>query len=359
MVVSGFLGSGKTTGMLALTGHINSTGGKACIITNELGMNQVDTNFSLRSNFSVTEIPDKCICWVMDDLVDKLNRLRRTENPNLIMSDIPGCGVGALAHVYHVLERKHAREFALAPFTVMVDPGRLKELMRHNADKTLPDELGYIMETQLAEADLILLNKIDLLSEAEIDEMLAFLREWHPETEIIPISARNGINIDKWASVVLTEGSKLKETPIDMDKFVAAESLLSWYNRRLSATSADGAGKDMNIFISDLVEGVRERLIKTGSNIPHLKIFANSGEDYTKVSLIGVEREAEFARKMENKAESLRVIINARSTAGTKELDSLMHEAMVAAAGKSALNTNVFSTECFSVMDKVNEAGAH
>jgi|WetSurMetagenome_2_1015567.scaffolds.fasta_scaffold00155_19 hypothetical protein len=60
-----------------------------------------------------------------------------------------------------------------------------------------------------------------------------------------------------------------------------------------------------------------------------------------------------------NESESLRIIINARAAAGTSALDSLMHEALVAAAMKSALNTNVFSTECFSVMDKVNEVGAH
>lgn len=359
MVVGGFLGAGKTTSMLALTRYINSSGKKACIITNELGMNQVDTNFSMKSNFSITEVPDKCICWVMDDVVDKLNRLRRTENPDLIMSDIPGCGVGALDHVYHVLANNHANEFSLAPFTAIVEPKRLKMLMNHNTDKTLPDELSYLLEIQLAEADLILLNKIDLLSKPEIEEMIGFLRKLCPGTEIIPISAREEINIDQWAAHSLQEAAKLKQITLDMDKFVAAENLLAWYNRKLSAESADGNKKDMNVFISDLIAGVRERLVKVGGNIPHLKIFANSGEDYTKVSLTGVECEVEFARKMKNDTESLRVIINARAAANTSVLDSLMHEALVAAAKKSALNTNVFATECFSVMDKVNEVGGH
>ena len=354
MVVSGFLGAGKTTSMLALTKYINASGKKACIITNDLGMNQVDTNFSMKSDFSVTEISNECICYQMDNVVDRLNRLNRMEHPNLIMSDIPGCGVGALDHVYHELAKNHADEFSLAPFSVIVDPKRLKMLMTQNADKTLPDELSYLMEIQLAEADLVLLNKIDLLAGAEVEEMLAYLKKVCPDTEIIPISARNETNIDKWAVLALNEQAKLKDVPfdsLDQEKFMTAEGLLAWYNRRLIAESPDGSKKDMNVFVSDLVECVRGGLIKAGGNIPHLKIFANSGEDYTKVSLIGVECEAEFAKTMKNKAESLRVIINARATTSTKTLDSLMNEALIAAAEKSALNTSVSFTECFGVLD--------
>lgn len=358
MVVSGFLGSGKTTSMLALTNYMNSNGKKACIITNELGMNQVDHHFSLKSKFSITEVPDKCICWVMDDVVDKLNRLRRTENPDIIMSDIPGCGVGALDHVYHVLANNHADEFSLAPFTALVEPRRLRKLMDHNTDKNTPDELTYIMEVQLAEADLILLNKIDLLSNQEIDEMIAFLKKLCPGTEIIPISGKNGTNMDKWADYVLNDSAKLKQVSIDMDKFVTAQTMLIWYNRKLAAESINGK-KDMNIFVSDFLELVKEGVSKTGGNIPHLKIFANSGDDYTKVSLTGIDCEADFARKLKTETDNLKVIINARAASSTDAIDSIMHEALVTAAKKSDLNTNVFSTECFTVMDKVNEVGGH
>jgi G3E family GTPase len=355
MVVSGFLGAGKTTSMLALTKYINSKGKKACIITNDLGMNQVDTHFSMKSDFSVTEISNECICYQMDNVVDRLNRLKRTENPDLIMSDIPGCGVGALDHVYHVLAKNHANEFSLAPFSVIVDPKRLKMLMTHNVDKMLPDELSYLMEIQLKEADLILLNKVDLLSGAEVEEMLAYLKIVCPDTEIIPISARHETNIDKWASLALNEHAKLKDVPfesLDQEKFLTAENMLVWYNRRFIAESPNGSKKDMNIFISDLVECVREGLVKAGGNVPHLKIFANSGEDYTKVSLIGVECEAEFAKTMKNQTDNVRVIINARAATDTKVLDSLMNEALVAAAEKSALNTSISFTECFSVLDQ-------
>lgn len=354
MVVSGFLGAGKTTSMLALTRYINSSGKKASIIANDLGMNQVDANFSMMTNLSVTEMSDVCICYQMDNVVDRLHRLQRTENPDLIMSDIPGCGVGALDHVYHELANNHKEDFTLAPFSVIVDPKRLKMLMNPESDTSLPRELFYLMEIQLEEADLVLLNKMDLLTEPETEEMLAYLRKVCPDAEVFPISAKNGTNIDKWAALALNEKAKLKDVPfdgLDQDKFMTAEGLLAWYNRRLIADSTDGNKKDMNVFVSDLVEEIKGRLIKAGCNIPHLKIFANSGEDYTKVSLIGVECESEYAKMMKDPSESVRVIINARAVAKSKQLDHLMNEALVAAAEKSALTPNVFFTECFSVLD--------
>ncbi len=43
MVVSGFLGAGKTTTMIALAEHMNKTYGETAIIANDLGANLVDT----------------------------------------------------------------------------------------------------------------------------------------------------------------------------------------------------------------------------------------------------------------------------------------------------------------------------
>ena len=46
MVVSGFLGAGKTTTMIALAEHMNKTYGETAIIANDLGANLVDTHLT-------------------------------------------------------------------------------------------------------------------------------------------------------------------------------------------------------------------------------------------------------------------------------------------------------------------------
>ena len=99
MVVSGFLGAGKTTTMVALTEYINSTGKHAAIIANDLGANYIiDAEYSDRQNVEVTPIGGDCICYIPDTLIERIERLNR-EPKDLVMSDIPGCGIGALDHV--------------------------------------------------------------------------------------------------------------------------------------------------------------------------------------------------------------------------------------------------------------------
>lgn len=351
MVVSGFLGSGKTTSMLALSKHIDSKIGKACIITNDLGANLVDTNYSMKSTCSITEIPSGCICYQMDNVVDKFRRLKKKHKPNIIMSDIPGCGIGALDHVYHTLNKEYSEEFELAPFTVITDPERLKMIMPENTDINLPSELKYLLTTQLEEADLVVLNKIDLLSKDEIEKYLSFLKKICPNTNVIAISAKNEDNMAEFAALVLKNNAQLKVITIDQDKFVAAENLLSWYNRRFTVETLDKKEKPLTPFIEDLIESIRAKLKQNDGNVPHLKIFANNDEDFLKVSLIGVDYEAEFARKLEKNTRNLRVIINARATINSKALNKIMDEALDETAKAYKLDVNVFSTESFGVMD--------
>ncbi|MDO4503460.1 MAG: GTP-binding protein, partial [Coriobacteriia bacterium] len=76
MIVSGFLGSGKTTSMIAMARVINKKYGKAGIIANDLGAkNLVDADLTRTADVDIAEITGDCICYVTEDLVDHINRL--------------------------------------------------------------------------------------------------------------------------------------------------------------------------------------------------------------------------------------------------------------------------------------------
>ena len=70
-VFSGFLGSGKTTTMMALT-----SSNKAAMITNDLGgPGLADDRFAKLRGARATEITNDCICYKNEELMDTLNRL--------------------------------------------------------------------------------------------------------------------------------------------------------------------------------------------------------------------------------------------------------------------------------------------
>ena len=164
MVTSGFLGAGKTTSMLAFARSINARWGKAAILANDLGAsNIVDADFTATSDVLTTSIAGNCICYQHENLVDKLRQLV-SGGATVIFSDIPGCGIGALDHVYLQLVEREPDEFELMPFTCIVDPERMRMLMEGEGDINLPGEMRFLLDAQMAEADLIVLNKIDLLT---------------------------------------------------------------------------------------------------------------------------------------------------------------------------------------------------
>ena len=122
MIVSGFLGSGKTTSMIAMARVINRKYGKAGIIANDLGAkNLVDADYTRTADVEINEITGDCICYVTEDLVDHIHRLANG-GCDLVMSDIPGCGIGGLDHVYLKLKQDYPGRFDLLPFTCLVDP---------------------------------------------------------------------------------------------------------------------------------------------------------------------------------------------------------------------------------------------
>ncbi len=354
MVVSGFLGAGKTTTMISLANELKARGTTPAIIANDLGANLVDTSLTQTSGCTVAEIANGCICYQMDNLVDQLRRLRDRDSATFVMSDIPGCGVGALDHVYRTLAANHQGEFALAPFVVVVDPERLRMLMPEHADINLPEELVYLLKLQLEEADLVLLNKCDLLDTDEQERMHAFLKEAVPDVPVMCISARNQEGIAPVVDDILVRLSDLKNFSVsDQHEFEQAEAKLTWYNRRLFIKTIDDSKIDMNAVIDDMIEEIRMGLIERKRNVPHLKTFATSGKgDFNKASLIGVDYDVEYEQQFLREHKNMRMIVNARATCEARPLARIMDDALDMVCDKYGLDCQVFFTECFGMADE-------
>lgn len=354
MVVSGFLGAGKTTTMIALAEHMNKTFGETAIIANDLGANLVDTNLTQTSGCTVAEIASGCICYQMDNTVDQIRRLRDKDGAVFVMSDIPGCGVGALDHVYHRLANDNADEFTLSPFTVVVDPERLRMIMPERADINLPEELVYLLKLQLEEADLVVLNKADLLAPEDVERYVDFLHAACPDIPVLVISALERTGIEELAEFITTHETALKNFSVrNNQEFADAEAKLTWYNRRLYLKTNEGGKIDCNAVVGDLIESIRMGLIEKKRNVPHLKTFATSGNgDFNKASLIGVDYDVEYAQQFLRPHKNLRMIVNARAVCESRPLARLMDDALDEVCEKYDLDCQVFFTECFGMADE-------
>ena len=360
VVTSGFLGAGKTTSMIAFADSINKRYGKAAILANDLGAsNIVDADYTATTDILTTRITGDCICYQHENLVDKLNQLVGG-GAKYIFSDIPGCGIGALDNVYLQLEDREPGEFELMPFTCIVDPERLRMIMPEAAQINLPGEMRFLLDAQMAEADLIVLNKKDLLSEDELKIRLDFIRAAYPDTPVMAMSALTGEGVDEVADYLVshTASAKHRDIGYGSDAFIAAEVLLSWYNRRVFLSERDDKNIDFNAVIADIFEEIRNGLKANSCNVPHLKMFAAGDDsDFIKASLIGIDYDIEYAHKLSRAYSAISVIINARAAAGSQIMVDIVDDALDSVAAKYNLKARTFFMEAFGMMEEGKENG--
>lgn len=347
-VFSGFLGSGKTTTMMALTRYFSDHHGKAAMISNDLGGDGLaDNRFANLSGCNASELTGTCICYQTENLVARLNQLFDKENCQLVLSDIPGFGVGALDHVYHTLQEQFPEAFQLAPFTVLCEPQTVHMLRKGEAG-----DLTYILKSQLAEADIIALNKCDLLESREKEMLLSFLGNTYPQASLVGISARTGEGLDTLSQLLISQEASLRRPDLGYGgaEFQAAMGQFSEYNLQYYAIvcceTFDGTA-----YLRDLAQVIQSRIQKASSDIPHLKLLAWEPEgDYGKADVLGVQRPVEITKEFYSPCQELAVILNASALCNHDTLNEILTECVQSVSEQFRLSIVIYKKECFSAM---------
>ncbi len=346
-VFSGFLGSGKTTAMMALTKYYTAHHGKAAMISNDLGegVTLADHRLAVLSGANASEITDECICFCRDVLTQRLNACY-DDGCELVISDIPGFGVGALEHVYHGLGKDCPGEFELAPFTVFIEPRNVK-LLRDGQ----PDDMAHILRAQLMEADLIVLSKGDLLTDAELADLCAWLADSYPQAKVITISAVRGDGLETLSQELKQGHASMRHPDIDYEDALlqnAMDQLSEYYlqyHAQVCCLDFDGTA-----YLSDIARSVQTALRAEGREIPHMKLLAwEPGGDFGKVDLLGVDRPIEITRSFERPCTTLAVVLNANAACPAARLDELIMQAVDTVSEQYQLDLLIFKKVFFSL----------
>ena len=346
-VVSGFLGSGKTTLMMALTQYYSGHYGKAAMISNDLGEGVMlaDHKLAQLGGCRAAQITDECICFCRDVLIERLYRYY-AEGCELVVSDIPGFGVGAQEHVYHGLKEDCPGQFALAPFTVLIEPRNLALLRDGQAGET-----GFILDAQLKEADLIVLSKCDLLDKKERGEALAWLAARCPRAAQLAVSAKSGEGLDALCRALREEHASLRHPQIDYEAegLQNAMGRLSEYYLQYRALVCCG-DFDGSAYLLDLAGEIRRAVRTAGCEIPHMKLLAWGAEgDFGKADILGVDRPIELPHSFARPCTDLGVLLNASAACPDEALDRLIGEAVSAVSDKYQLELTIFKKDHFGL----------
>ena len=346
-VFGGFLGSGKTTTMIALTRYCTAHHGKAAMISNDLGegVTLADDRLARLSGANASQITDECICFCHDVLTARLNECY-DDGCELVVSDIPGFGVGALEHVYHGLSAEYPGRFELAPFTVLIEP-RNAALLRENRG----GDMAHILRAQLKEADLIVLNKCDLLEDAELEADRAWLAGNCPQANVIAISAATGEGLEDLSRALMQGTASMRHPDIDYDDDDlqnAMDQLTEYYLEYVAQVCCNDF--DGTEYLLDIAGAVQAELRIKNCEIPHMKLLAWEPEgDFGKVDLLGTDRPLEGTRRFARPCTDVAVILNANAACTASVLDGVIRSAVEETSDRYQLELRYFKKECFNL----------
>jgi len=172
-VLTGFLGAGKTT----LLNHIltEQHGKRIAVIENEFGEVGIDDAIVLDAEEEIFEMNNGCICCtVRGDLIRILgNLMRRKDRFDQILIETTGLADPAPVAQTFFVDDEMADQLRLDAIVTVVDA---KHLLPH-LDEEKPEGVENEAVEQLAFADRIVLNKIDLADNSELDEVESRIRK--------------------------------------------------------------------------------------------------------------------------------------------------------------------------------------
>src|SRR6476620_6945580 len=126
----------------------------------------------LRSRgFATEEIPGGCFCCRFNSLLDAAEKLTLATRPDVFVAEPVGSCTDLVATVSYPLRRIYGDQFAIAPLSVLVDPVRALRIFGLEEGGQFSEKVAYIYRKQLEEADLIIINKCDLLEPSRLAQL--------------------------------------------------------------------------------------------------------------------------------------------------------------------------------------------
>jgi len=172
-IISGFLGAGKTTFIKRLL-QTRIKDERVVLIENEFGQISVDSAFLGNSGIEIKELSQGCICCsLVGDFASSLGEVIDQYNPDRII--IEPSGVGKLSDVKKAVIKAGLGDY-LNSFICLVDAQRAKMYLRN---------FGEFFKDQIESASTVVLSRVDVASDAQVNQSLDIIRELNSNANIV------------------------------------------------------------------------------------------------------------------------------------------------------------------------------
>ena len=194
VILGGFLGAGKTTVLVQFARYLTGTSSKqtpVVILENEISEAGVDNQLLARKKFTVKNIFSGCICCSSSYALESAAaEIEKTYDPEWLL--VEATGVAFPDAIRETLQKAGYTDTCIL---AIADAKRWNRVVK---------ALGDFVESQLKDADVILVNKIDLVEEDRLGDIKEQAASYNPDAVLRLISAVEPQDDQFWQEV--TEG---------------------------------------------------------------------------------------------------------------------------------------------------------
>ena len=360
LMIGGFLGAGKTTTIARLARHYTDHGLRVGVVTNDQAYGLVDTHSLRALGFEVGEVPGACFCCKFNDLVETVAQLGAQQQPDVILTEPVGSCTDLMATVVQPLAHLFGDRYEVGPLVVLCKPEHGKKILGEASGGFSP-QAAYIFLKQLEEAQLIALNKVDLLSDDEQERLIHLLKKRFPDKRVLRTSASTGVGFAELLAELETFAAPVDQAlELDYDTYALGEAALGWLNcsvhlvqsENLIAESATADTTAQGVWAIDtlvlhLVDNVSRSLMDANAEPGHVKVLASAGSAIAVANWVASDSPVELSVASSAEVNAADLLINVRAHGDPDEFAVLVRTAIEETAKRYQLDCTVSAMQHF------------
>jgi len=293
IIIGGFLGSGKTTSILNVGKHLSETGQKVAIIVNEIGEIGIDGDTISSLGIEAKELTSGCICCTLKiDMQFTLANLAKEFKPDIIL--IEPTGIAFPKQIKDDLAQMNIADTPNIPYMTFAPIVNLVDGDRFNTEiKQIPR----FIVTQLKDAEIVGINKIDIADKDRIKDVRATVKNINPKAQILEFSARNNDEqFQTFLSLLSGDSSENDGTKGEISEKINSVEMseVSTYSAEFDILSQDLNQNIATTISKNILKEVKNRVLSLDLNsnsnsnpdfIGHIKISMDYPNEMLKASL--------------------------------------------------------------------------
>ena len=322
-LIGGFLGSGKTTAITTASKMLMSQGRKVAVVTNDQGEQLVDNSFVESFEIPTRAVSNGCFCCNYDQLDVHIQALNEENKPEFIFAESVGSCTDLVATIAKPLA-KYRPEIDLV-ISVFADATVLRSVL--DGHQPFQEDVMYIYHKQLEEADILVVNKVDLLSPDQLHNLKRSIKSQFPQKMLRFQNSTDETEVSEWLDEVIAfEAPSFRHSlEIDYDIYAAGEANLAWFDKSIEILSDGGKA----IVVADkIIQGIHNAILGHALMIGHLKFFVESGQWKKKVSFT-IGGRSTLADWEYRRSDQVSMLINARVQTDPNTLEALINEVLL------------------------------